>query len=175
MQYPKNFEPAGTELIKLASGDLVDVPKATPHFRRWAGDRVADTYGNKPVLDSGGSPAFAEILILRAFQQEGWEGVWVDTFRQKFRTECFPVNAVVLPPPQKEILERIREAAGHHSGCWDVFCWKGEDCVWAEAKLHRRDRIRPSQVNWLDAALKIGIGLSSFLVVEWSTEHVIRS
>ena len=167
MQYPKIFEPDGIEPIKLAVGKLVNVQKAKPLFPRWAGDRILDSYGDKPVLDAGVSPAFAEILILRAFQQEGWNGVWVDTFRQKFRTECFPLNEVVLPTPHKEVFEKIRRAVGNRAGCWDVFCWKDADCVWVEAKLHHRDQIRPSQVNWLDGALKAGFDLSSFLIVEW--------
>lgn len=106
MQYPKIFEPDGIEPIKLDSNKIVNVRKAKPNFRRWAGQRVVDSYGHKPGLDVAGSPAFAEILILRQFQQHGWNGVWVDTFRRKFRT------------PQTEVFEQIRRAANSRGGCF---------------------------------------------------------
>jgi hypothetical protein len=168
MQYPAILEPVGVETIRLPSGKVISVPKAKPHFRRWLGQPLEDTYGNKPVLDVQGLPAFAEILILGVFRKHGWDGVWVDTFRKKFRTECYPMNEVALPPAPQQVYGHIFRRAGSRAGCWDVFCWHGGEYLWAEAKLGGRDRLRKSQANWLNAAMKEGFGPSSFLVVEWS-------
>ena len=75
---------------------------------------------------------------------------------------------VDLPPGQEALLERIYERAGAREGCWDVFCWKGDRQVFAEAKWQGHDRIRETQRRWLEAALAIGLPIESFLVVEWS-------
>jgi hypothetical protein len=170
MRYPKLLSPDGTEAIKLPSGNIVDVPKARPQFQAWSGETILDTYGKKPVLNSDGLPAFAEIRILRLCQQDGWTGVWVDTFGRKFRTEFWPKNEIQLPSQEKKLLEKIYRKAGGRKGCWDVFCWKGADHLWAESKLRRHDSIRPAQEKWLYAALECGLPLSSFLIVEWSLE-----
>jgi hypothetical protein len=170
MRYPRLLEPDGTEGIKLRSGHIVDVPKTHPQFRLWSGEPILDTYGKKPVLDSDGLPAFAEMRILRLFQQDSWTGVWVDTFRRKFRTEFWPKNEIQLPPQERELLENIYRRAGNRNGCWDVFCWKGADHIWAESKFRGRDSITAAQEKWLDAALECGLPLSSFLIVEWALE-----
>ena len=54
-------------------------------FEAWRGPAIADTYGNKPVLDWHGEPLFAELVVLRQWQARGWDGVWVDSFRRQFR------------------------------------------------------------------------------------------
>ena len=65
-------------------------------------------------------------------------------------------------------MERIRRAAGSKPGCWDVFCWKGDMTLFAEAKRRGRDQIRDTQKRWLAAALDMGVPLESLLIVEWS-------
>ena len=125
MLYPQLLRPDGTEAIKLSPGNIVEVPRTRPRFQACSGKPPLDTYGKKPVLDADGLPAFAEIRILRLFQQDGWAGVWVDTFRRKFRTEFWPKNEIQLRPQKKELLENIyRRAAGDRKGCWDVFYWR---------------------------------------------------
>ena len=163
MEYPKLLIPNGIEPIKLPSGKLVDVPKTMPVFRRWIGPPVDDSYGNKPILEYKGLPVFAEIHILRLFREAGWNGVWVDTYRGKFRTEYWPKNEVQLPSGEMQILERIFEKAGSNKGCFDVFCWKDGLYIWVESKLRGHDHIKASQITWLHA-LEFGLPLSSFLI-----------
>ena len=64
--------------FELPSGKRVEIPLIQPSFRRWAGPPIEDDYGGKPVLEHNGKPAFAELVILRLLEEEGWEGVWVD-------------------------------------------------------------------------------------------------
>lgn len=67
-----------TEQISFPSGETVQVQKRVFVFNLWTGAPV-DAYGGKPVIDVGGEPLFAELALLRHFQKEGYDGVWVDT------------------------------------------------------------------------------------------------
>lgn len=170
MQYPKPLTPTALEKIELPSGRVVQIPKATPQFEMWTGRPVNNTYGNKPVLSFNGKPAFAELVILRVLQEDGWSGVWVDTYRNKYRTAYWPKNQVELPPEQQQLLYRIHVEAGSNKGCWDVFCWKGQLNLFAESKRQGHDSVRDTQRRWLEAAVKCSLPLTSFLVVEWSAK-----
>jgi len=167
--YPDLLRPDSSEVILLPSGNKMEVPKATPTFDGWAGKPVEDTYRGKPVLDFAGEPVFAELAILRAFQNSGWDGVWVDTFQKKYRIGYWGKNSgIVLPSEQELLLNHIYERARSRSGCWDVFCWRSEVQLFIEAKRHGHDQIRATQRRWLEAAISEGLPASAFLVVEWS-------
>src|ERR1700735_4341635 len=83
--------------LRLPSGDLIDVPRCTYSFTLWRGKPIADTYGKKPVLHFLGKPVFAELAILGTLRKAGWDGVWVDTFRRKFRQALLPIVAICRP------------------------------------------------------------------------------
>lgn len=155
--------------MQLPSGHVASVPKANPQFKAWPDEVPFNRYGNKAVLDFQGKPLFAELVILRLFEEIGWSGVWVDTYRRRFRTgvdEC-----TEIPAEKLRLLEKIYATAGASSGCFDVFVWREEEIVFAESKRAGRDRIRPSQSRWLDATLRSDIALSSLLVVEWTLNN----
>jgi hypothetical protein len=168
MRYPQFLTPTSTEEIVLPSGRIVHIPRATPVFRAWAGEPVGDSYGGKPVVEVNGEPAFAELAVRRMFCEDGWDGVWVDTYRNVYRIGYGEQGCkVTIPSEQEDLLGRIYERAGARKGCWDVYCWRNREVVFAEMKQQRRDRIRDTQRRWLEAALDIGLPLESFLVVEW--------
>jgi len=150
------------------------VPKAEPLFTPWPGGPVNDTYGGKLVLELDGKAVLAELAILRILQEDGWSGVWVDTYGKKYRTVYWPKNREELPPEQRQLLQRNNEGAGSNEGCWDVFCWREEEHLVAESKRHGHDRIRDTQRLWLQAALECNVPLSSFLIVEWSVRGELR-
>ncbi len=153
----------------MPSGNKMKIPKVTPTFDSWTGEPIKDIYGGKPILDFDGEPVFAELAILRAFQNVGWNGVWVDTFKKRYRVGYWDDdNAVVLPSEQETLLNRIYERAGSRNGCWDVFCWQSDVQLFVEAKRHRHDHIRATQRRWLEAAISAGLPTDAFLVVEWS-------
>jgi len=178
MDYPEYLRPTEFEEIELPNGSRVSIPKATLVFEAWAGRQVADSYGGKTVLAFEATPVFAELAILRHFQRAGWQGVWVDTYRRKYRVEYWDDeqvklprsrDSVQLPFEQEELLQRLRNAIQKRwSGCWDVFCWKHGDVLFAEAKRYGKDKIRQSQRQWLESALASGLSKEEFLVVEWS-------
>jgi hypothetical protein len=169
MQYPDLLQTESAEAVHLPSAGVVEVPKATPAFEKWTGEPIEDTYGGKIVLSFAGEPVFAELAILRTFQNSGWSGVWVDSFRKKYRVGYWRDDSeVALPPEQELLLQRIHHRAGASGGCWDVFCWRGDARLFAEAKRRGHDEIRDTQRRWLEAAIGIGLAIDSFLVVEWS-------
>jgi hypothetical protein len=169
VEYPPSMEPGVTERIRLSEDRTVEIRKACPRWKLWTGTPVADTYGGKPILDYAGEPLFAELVILREFEKDGWTGVWVDTYGEKHRVAYWGESGEVQLPPAKEaLLERIRKAAGSRHGCFDLLCWKGDMMLFAEAKRRGRDRIRDTQKRWLVAALDVGVPLESLLIVEWS-------
>jgi len=164
------LDPSAVEHLKLPDGRVIAVPKATPTFRPWTGSPLGSTYGGKAVLDAAGEPCFAEIAILRELKREGWEGVWIDTYRNRMWRDSKRERPVTeLPACPRSVLDRVRAArGGKRAGTWDVLAWRGDDLRFAEAKRAARDKIRPSQVEWLAAALGVGVRLDQLLVVEWS-------
>lgn len=168
---PKSLKPKATHTVRLPNGGPVDVPKATPIFLEWKGARDdINDYGGKALIDFQGKPVFAEIAILKTFENAGWKGVWIDTYRNKFWTDLPDrTTPSALSGNVVELYERLRAANdGSRSGFWDVFAWKGEEVVFAEAKWSNKDQIQKTQEAWLGAALSTGLQLQSFLIVEWS-------
>jgi hypothetical protein len=169
MVIPDTLKPALTEEIELPSGGTSRLPKCSPKFRPWLGLEIQDTYNGKQLLDAGGKPAFAELAILWALQEAGWDGVWIDTYRRVYRTGYWHTPPVpALPIPAARLLARIYEAAGSRNGAWDVFCWAGDQFLFAESKRNKKDSLRNSQKRWLEAALGVGLKSDNFLIVEWS-------
>jgi hypothetical protein len=166
-RYPEALIPDTEEVVYLSSGEEVRLPKARPTFEMWAGEFDGDTYGGKPVVDFGGEPMFAELAILKVFQEDGWDGVWVDTFGHRYLTS-WGGGGVDLPEDKERLLQRIFERAGTKAGCFDVFCWKGDSVVFAESKRASKDRFRDTQYRWVEAAIASGAPPESLLVVEWA-------
>jgi hypothetical protein len=112
---------------------------------------------------------FAELAILHMLRADGWDGVWVDTYRGAMRVG-WPDQIRVLPPMPEAIYQRVVKCnGGRRSGCWDVFAWRGSEIRFVEAKRLKKDDIRKSQRGWLEAGLAAELSLSSFLFVEWDS------
>lgn len=137
------------------------------------------TFGNKALVLVDGRAQFAEVAILRLFEEAGWQGRWVETYakprlRPAYWREWHPTGpaAQVHAPIEAEwVNERLRciaEANGNRfGGCWDVVAWKNERMVFAESKRAKRDALRATQLRWRDAALRTGCAENDFVVVEW--------
>jgi hypothetical protein len=133
------------------------------------GPTPSDSYNGKQFLNVDGEPKFAELAIRKAFADDGWDAVWVDSFGGfKYRVD-YPDGVVEVDEAYRAIPEVITRRAGT-GGCWDVFAWKGDGpdgVAFAEAKRRGSDKLRASQLRWLQAALGAGIPLECFLIVEW--------
>jgi hypothetical protein len=144
-----------------------EVPKYWLPLPPWTGVALEDTYGGKAVVEVDGEPLFAELAILRLLEADGWEGVWVDTYRRAFRRGLPGSPAAELPRRPREVFDAIVAENGGTRGCWDVFAWREDATAFAEAKRRGRDRMRPNQHRWLSAAIRAGVPLAAFAVVEW--------
>lgn len=154
--------------LTLPSGRAVEIAHCTYEFTPWCGDPLPDTYGGKAVLDFEGHPVFAEVGILRLLEKQDWDGVWVDTYRRKFRKDLSSRDSVTLPEPVKLLFERLVEANGGQKGFWDVISWQQGHCLFIESKRKGRDSIRLNQLRWLESALGQGLPPDSFLIFEWN-------
>jgi len=138
---------------------------------RWPSDETPPllrAVPGKPAFDFEGAPTWVEFIVLRLLERAGWDGVWVKNFsggRAFWRDIHQPVELPAIPATR---FRQIEASAGRTSGCWDVFAWKGEDVLFAESKRRGSDKLNENQLNWLAAALRAGVPLSSFAVVEWS-------
>lgn len=160
---------SGSEKFSLSSGKQVPIQKYFLTFNPWKGASIPNTYNNKPVIDWNGEPVFAELAVLQLFQSYGWSGVWVDTYRKKFRIGLPDVaDPIDLPAKQKKIFDSIQGKTGKSGGCWDVFVWKGDQLIFAELKRLKKDKIQSSQNEWLKASLARGLKPENFALIEWS-------
>ena len=157
------------EIFSLSSGVQVSIQKYFLHFNEWKGTPIPNTYNNKPVIDWNGEPVFAEFAVLCLFQSHGWEGVWVDSYRRKYRTGLPDVaEPVELPGKQKQLIESIRAKTGRSGGCWDVLVWKDSQPLFIELKRSKKDAVRESQAEWLEKSLDIGLISDNFALLEWN-------
>lgn len=166
--YPDLLIPSSVQPFTFFPNLKVLIPKVNLVFKRFADMPFEITYNKKPVIDFNGERVFAEIAILRIFQNDGWDGVWVDSSRRKYRIGYWTENAIVkLQEDKQKLLEDIYDIAGIKTGCWDVFCWKGKRVVFTDSR-RKNDKFRHTEIKWLKAALKYGLKEDSFLIAEWS-------
>lgn len=135
----------------------------------WSGEKITDTYGNKQVLDDKGMPVFAELFALGLYAESGYNGVWADTYRKKFRTELPEKNevGVELPDFVKNTLHLINPDR-KLTGTWDLILWKNREIRFVELKRKGKDSIRQTQIDFLARALRVGIPLKKFEIFEWT-------
>jgi hypothetical protein len=153
-------------------GEARSVSVATVRRReaRWTGPTPANftLVPNKPPLNFEGSPNWAEFIILRLLERDGWRGVWVKNWGGRaFWSDIGRVAE--RPEPAAAKFREIESRAGSTAGCWDVFAWRDDGLLFLESKQRSKDRLRQTQLAWLDAALACGVPLSSFAIVEWFT------
>lgn len=151
------------------SGQTVEIATFLREERRWREPQPESfrAVSNKPALEFDGQPTWAEFVLLRLLERDGWEGVWVKNWhgRAFWRDVADPV---ALPPSASALFDRIAaRAAGRGGGCWDIFAWRGDDVLFIESKQRGKDRLRDTQRTWLVSALAEGVPLSAFAIVEW--------
>src|SRR5260221_13998823 len=64
---------------ELPTGQIVEIPTLSRGEQRWAGP-VPESFSsvpNKPTLQFDGQPVWAELILLRFLEGDGWRGAWV--------------------------------------------------------------------------------------------------
>ena len=171
----------GAEHVRLPSGRVVSIPRATGHCSPWRGAITIDTWGGKPVLDVQGEQTFAEVARVRMFQASGGEARWLETYNAPpqwpwalDRWSPAGIKArEIVPLGNASVAHVLQHVIAHNGGrcrgCWAVLAWRGSALLWAEAKRTRHDRLSDTQKPWLDAAFQAGLVVELFLLVAWQS------
>ena len=142
----------------------------------WEGEdppSLAKIWSRKPKFAVNGSRSCAELAIVHHLRDQGWHGVWVNSFGpRELRSEWFPAPAARTlaetgaPDWAVEAFERLRAAnGGTLGGFFDVFAWREPGQVrFCEAKVGL-DRIKATQVRFLEVALRFHRA-ADFMIIE---------
>ena len=139
-------------------------------FDPWPEHHNLDTYGGKQILKLENEPLFAELVILRLLEKQGYQGVWVDTYRNKFWRQL-PCLSIPVEPDKLllDVIDKIYlNKGGRRSGCFDIIAYRDTSFVFAELKKCKADRIRQSPIEWFMAAQTIGLDNPRFFIAEWT-------
>lgn len=148
----------------------IAVPTILRHENRWRGELPAShrAVPNKPAIDYQGKPLYPEFVWLRLLERAGWTGVWAKNWRGRAFWADINVS-LELPTAQTDLFEQIESLTGNtRGGCWDIFAWRGDDVLFVESKQSRTDRVTAAQAVWLEKSLALGLGISSFLIAEYT-------
>lgn len=168
IEWPELLKPNSFCILPI-NGTSQKIGMATPILPPWVGVKPNDTYGGKPIVNLNGTPTFAELFLLECMRSNGWQGAWIDSYKQKYRVHYFePREVPGLPDEPRKVLSRILGHSNFPKSCWDLVCWKGRDkLVFVEAKRKSKDKIRDSQIQFIERALSNGLHPNQFLIVEW--------
>lgn len=158
-----------SEQLSFDENSTIVLQKYNFKFEPWSSDHNLHTYGGKAILEYNNEPLFAELVILRLLEKQGFKGAWVDTYSNKFWQRLPHISLpVILDSRLTQIYESIRQANDNRSsGCFDIIAYREEQVFFAELKRRKKDRIRTSQIRWLQAALSAGYQLQDFIICEW--------
>ena len=172
MNLPTELQPTETADIPLANGASVKLPVCRPAFSLWSGIPINFDYGKKPILNYKNEAYFAELIILRILTENGWDGVWVESYGGTHYLRTMPnewaltSKHVLIPKDKEAILRRIWDIS-KTTACFDVFAWKGNNILLCEAKRAGKDRLTEPQKKFIAGALACGVLPESLLIVEW--------
>lgn len=182
MTYPEKLKQNDFENIETAASSFL-IPKSSISFKNWTEEPLNNTFGGKPLIELNEEPMFAELAIMNTFINAGWEARWIETYGKAkmspvYITEWIDINykAQIHRPINHQMVNILLQAVAQNNnnnfaGCWDVLAWKGDKVIFAESKRSKRDRIKETQKQWLEAALKTGFTTENFLMVEWSFDE----
>lgn len=126
---------------------------------------LASTYTSKPLIQIGEEQLFGELAVLRLLEQDGWHGVWVDTFHSRGSRKLFwtdmphrsaPFDMAQAPRADRLYRDIVAARGGKAWGFFDVMAWRGDDLVFVEYK-GPGDSPNANEPHWLAAALACGV------------------
>jgi hypothetical protein len=163
-------------VVSVSAGGEVPVPRLLRREVRSPDtiDKAKSCWApNKPALAFDGGVMWAEFVIVRLLERNGWEARWMKNWVGG-REACVAVGrSEPLPREAAAMLRRIdgRAAIASGGGAWDIFAWRGDSYLCIESKQHRSgDKLRPTQIAWLEAATAEGVG--TFAIVEYDAQRL---
>jgi hypothetical protein len=160
--------------VDLPSRSRVQVPIYVRHEVRWT-NPLPPAFGSVPNKDAfalDGVPTYPELLVVRLLERDGWGAAW----RKNWGGVAYwrDIRDPVTPPPLAlAILEQVSRQAGHETP-WDIVAWRGRELRLLVSRVGSGQRVSAYLANWLDAALRMGIPLGCFGIVDHRVERKIR-
>jgi hypothetical protein len=111
-------------------------------------------------------------LIVHLLEQAGWGAAW----RKNWGGTAYwrAIRDPITPPPLPlAILEQVSRQAGHDTP-WDIIAWRGRELRLLVCRTDEGQRVGAYLANWLDAALRMGIPLGCFAIVQLRLERLPR-
>jgi hypothetical protein len=137
--------------------------------------RCVDCFApNKPVLKFGRRRTWAEFVVIGLLERDGWSGRWVKNWPSAGRPRVQFCGAIgrearIKDPTAAAMFATLDEEAGHpQGGVWDIFAWRGDGYLIIESKQQASsDHLKPNQLAWLEAGIRVGLPLDSFALVRY--------
>jgi hypothetical protein len=158
-----------------SSRSQVTVPAYVRTEARWTGALPTgfSSIPNKHAFVLDGAPVYPELLVVRLLESAGWGAAW----RKNWGGVAYwrDIRDPITPPPLAlAILEQVSRQAGHDAP-WDIVAWRGRELRLLVSRVDRGQRVSAYLANWLDAALRMGIPLGCFAIVEHRAERLPRA
>ena len=119
---------------------------------------------NKRPYILEGRPHYPELLIVALLTRGGWNAAW----RKSWNGDAWwrGIRQPVAPP--EGILSIIAQVSAHagHTGQWDILAWRGRQLRLIGSRRAGGQRISAYQAAWLDVALRMGLPIGCFAIVE---------
>jgi hypothetical protein len=166
--------------VALPGGDTMTIPVLRRTEVRAPAEvpKVAACWApNKPALLFNGHATWAEFILVGLLEAADWDARWVRNWSggRQFCTEVGEQRR--LMGRGAEIFDAIHEAAPElkGAGTWDVIAWNGDELLFLESKqAHTSDHLRPSQLLFLETALRVGVSPDAFAIVEYDAGRPIE-
>ena len=175
-QAPKRMTPMaaalGAATVEQATAILpstrraVQVPVYIRHETHWTDEapRGLGAIPNKTVYELDGAPIYPELLVVRLLERAGWGAAWRKTWNGVAYWR--DLNETVEPGPLAlSIIGQVTRQAGYE-GSWDIVAWRDRELRLMCSRPAGGQRVSAYMADWLDAALRMGLPIGCFGVVE---------
>jgi len=145
---------------------VVQLPVYIRHETHWADEapRGLGAIPNKTLYELDGTPLYPELLVVRLLERAGWGAAWRKTWNGIAYWR--DLNETVEPSPLAlSIIGQVTRQAGYE-GSWDIVAWRDRELRLLSSRPAGGQRISAYMADWLDAALRMGLPLGCFALVE---------
>lgn len=150
----------------------VNVPGYVRTELHWRGD-LPDGFGsvpNKSAFSFDGSALYPELIVVRLLERAGWSAAW----RKNWNAAAYwrDIGQPIEPSPLAvSIVDQVSRQAGHVAP-WDIVAWRDRELRFLVSRTGGGQRVSAYLANWLDAALRMGIPLGCFAIVEHQADRL---
>lgn len=149
-----------------SSRRVVSVPVYVRHETTWTGEppRELGAIPNKRLYAFEGAPLYPELVVVRLLERAGWGAAWRKTWNGAAYWRA--VNEVIEPGPLAlSIVSQIARQAGYE-GSWDIVAWRERELRLLASRPSGGQPVSAYMADWLDAAMRLGVPVGCFGVVE---------